>query len=87
MMEITILLGNILFIASDASLRGIAAYDIGPVFNDPPLPPQLIDRLTGLVGGYLPLMWENHMVLTGGQDRSIMQVVDVSDLIFADDFD
>ena len=75
----SILLGNILFVASDGSMRGIAAYDIGPVFNDPPQPPQLIDRLTGLVGGYLPLMWENYMVFTGGRDRDIMQVVDVSD--------
>ncbi len=75
----SILLGNILFIASDASSLGVAAYDIGPVFNDPPEPPRLIDRLTGVIGGYLPFLWENYLVLSGGRDRDIMQVVDISD--------
>ena len=75
----SILLGNLLFIVSDASMLGIAAYDISPVFNDPPEPPALLDKFTGPVGAYIGAVWENYLVLTGGDDRDMMFVIDYSD--------
>ncbi|MFK8013589.1 MAG: Ig-like domain-containing protein [Marinicellaceae bacterium] len=76
----SILLGNILFITSDATMRGIAAYDISPVFNTPPEDPILIDRLNGLIGGYMGAIWQDYIVLAGGSDRDILQVIDISDV-------
>ncbi len=75
----SILLGNLLFITSDGSMRGVAAYDISPVFNDPPEDPLLIDRLNGLIGGYLGAIWQDYLVLAGGSDQDILQIVDISD--------
>jgi len=75
----SILLGNLLFITSDATMRGIAAYDISPVFNDPPEDPVLVDRLNGLIGGYMGAIWQDYLVLAGGSDRDILQIVDISD--------
>lgn len=75
----SILLGNILFITSDATMRGVAAYDISPVFNDPPQDPLLIDRLNGLIGGYMGAIWQDYIVLAGGSNRDILQVIDISD--------
>jgi hypothetical protein len=76
----SILLGNILFITSDATMRGVAAYDISPVFNDPPEDPVLVDRLNGLIGGYLGAIWQDYLVLAGGSDRDILQIIDISDV-------
>lgn len=76
----SILLGNILFITSDATMRGVAAYDISPVFNNPPGDPILVDRLNGLIGGYLGAIWQDYIVLAGGSDRDILQVIDISDV-------
>ena len=76
----SILLGNILFITSDATMRGVAAYDISPVFNTPPEDPVLVDRLNGLIGGYLGAIWQDYIVLAGGSDRDILQVIDISDV-------
>ena len=75
----SILLGNLLFITSDASMLGVLAYDIGPTFNDPPEPPALLDKFTGPVGGYIGAVWENYLVLAGGDDRDILFVIDYSD--------
>ncbi len=75
----SILLGNILFITSDATMRGVAAYDISPVFDDPPQDPVLVDRLNGLIGGYLGAIWQDYLLLSGGSDRDILQVIDISD--------
>jgi sugar lactone lactonase YvrE len=75
----SILLGNMLFITSDATMRGVAAYDISPVFNTPPEDPILVDRLNGLIGGYLGAIWQDYLVLAGGSDRDILQIVDISD--------
>lgn len=75
----SILLGNLLFITSDATMRGVAVYDISPVFNTPPEDPALVDRLNGLVGGYLGAIWQDYLVLAGGSDRDILQIVDISD--------
>ncbi|MEZ5471263.1 MAG: PKD domain-containing protein [Marinicella sp.] len=75
----SILLGNLLFITSDATMRGVAVYDISPVFNDPPEAPALVDRLNGLIGGYLGAIWQDYLVLAGGNDRDILQIVDISD--------
>ena len=76
----SILLGNILFITSDATMRGVAAYDISPVFYDPPQDPVLVDRLNGLIGGYLGAIWQDYLVLAGGSDRDILQIIDISDV-------
>lgn len=75
----SILLGNMLFITSDATMRGVAAYDISPVFNDPPEDPILVDRLNGLIGGYLGAIWQDYLVLAGGSNRDTLQIVDISD--------
>ncbi len=75
----SILLGNLLFIVSDASMLGVVVYDIGPTFDDPPGDPILLDKFTGSVGAYLGMVWENYLVLTGGEDRRIMYVLDYSD--------
>ena len=75
----SILLGNLLFIASDASMLGVVVYDIGPTFENPPRDPQLIDKFTGSVGGYLGMVWENYLVLTGGEDRDLAYIIDYSD--------
>ncbi len=75
----SILLGNILFITSDGTMRGVAAYDISPVFDDPPQDPVLVDRLNGLIGGYLGAIWQDYLILAGGSDQDILQVIDISD--------
>lgn len=74
-----ILLGNLLFIVSDASMLGVAAYDIGPIFDTPPSDPVLLDKFTGPVGAYIGSVWENYLVLTGGAERRLMYVIDFSD--------
>ncbi len=75
----SILLGNMLFMTSDASMLGVAAYDISPVFDTPPGPPLLVDRLTGAVGSYLGSIWQDYLVLAGGIDRDQLFIVDISD--------
>ena len=74
----SLLLGNFLFIMSDSSMNGIAAYDISPVFNTPARPPRLIDKLPD-VGGYLGAIWENYLLLAGGANNNLLYVVDISD--------
>jgi len=74
-----ILLGNLLFIVSDASNLGVVAYDIGPTFNDPPEPPRVLDKLAGSLGAYIGAVWENYLVLAGGNPRDLFHVVDYSD--------
>jgi DNA-binding beta-propeller fold protein YncE len=75
----SILLGNLLFITSDASMRGVLAYDISPVFDTPAGQPRLLDKLTGPIGGYLGAIWENYLVIAGGADRDLLFIVDISD--------
>ncbi|MBD8525645.1 Ig-like domain-containing protein [Pseudomarimonas arenosa] len=75
-----VLMGNLLFIVSDQSMLGILAYDIAPMFESPPRAPQLLDKLTGAVGGYLgPAIWENYLLMVGGPNQDEMIVVDYSD--------
>lgn len=74
-----ILIGNYLFIVSDASMLGVVSYDISPIFNDPPEPPQFLDKLSGSVGAYIGAVWENYLVLSGGSPRDIFYVIDYSD--------
>ena len=74
-----ILLGNLLLMVSDGSNRGVVAYDIGPTFNDPPEPPRVLDKLSGPLGGYIGAVWENYVVLAGGNPRDLFHVVDYSD--------
>ncbi|MEM1182527.1 MAG: PKD domain-containing protein, partial [Acidobacteriota bacterium] len=75
----SILIGNLLFVVSDASMLGIAVYDIGPTFDTPAGDPVLLDKFTGSVGAYLAAVWENYLVLAGGADRDLMYVIDYSD--------
>lgn len=74
-----ILMGNILLIVSDASNLGVVAYDIGPTFNDPPEPPRVLDKLSGSLGAYIGAVWENYLLLAGGEPRDLFHVVDYSD--------
>jgi len=74
-----ILIGNLLFIVSDASNLGVVAYDIGPTFNDPPEPPRVLDKLAGALGAYIGAVWENYLVLAGGDPRDLFHVIDYSD--------
>ena len=74
-----ILIGNYLFIVSDASMLGVVSYDISPVFNDPPEPPRFLDKLSGTFGAYIGAVWKNYLVLAGGNPRDLVYVVDYSD--------
>jgi len=74
-----ILLGNLLFIVSDASNLGVVAYDISPTFNTPPEPPRVLDKLSGSFGAYIGAVWQNYLVLAGGDPRHLMHVIDYSD--------
>lgn len=75
-----ILLGNLMFICSDASMLGVACYDLGPALADPlNAEPVLLDKLDANVGSYITGIWENYLVMTGGNDRDKMYVVDISD--------
>ena len=74
-----LLLGNVLFMISDASMLGVVAYDIGPTFEDPAGPPRVLDKLTGSFGAYIGAVWENYLVLAGGDPRDRFHVVDISD--------
>jgi hypothetical protein len=76
----SILLGNILFIIADGSMLGVAAYDISPVFQDPPQEPVLIDRLNGMIGGYIGAIWQDYLILSGGANRDLLQIIDISDV-------
>ncbi len=76
----SILLGNVLFVISDGSMLGVAAYHISPVFADPPQPPALLDKFTGPVGAYIGAIWENYLVLSGGAtDMNKVFVIDIED--------
>lgn len=74
-----ILIGNFLFIVSDGSMLGVVSYDISPVFNDPPAPPQFLDKLAAPVGAYIGAVWEDYLVLAGGEPRHLLYVIDYSD--------
>ena len=74
-----ILIGNYLFIVSDGSMLGVVAYDISPVFDDPPGPPQFLDKLSGPFGAYIGAVWENYLVLAGGEPRHLVYVIDYSE--------
>ena len=52
-----ILLGNILYIASDQTNTGIAAYDITDSLQNPGTAPRLIGVLKTSIGGYWPEPW------------------------------
>ncbi len=75
----SILIGNLLFVISDGSMLGVLAYDIGPVFETPPQPPALLDKFTGPVGGYIGAVWENYLVMAGGDDHDQVFVIDYDD--------
>lgn len=74
-----ILIGNYLFVVSDASMLGVVAYDIAPVFASPPGPPQFLDKLSGPFGAYIGTVWEHYLLLSGGDPRELFYVVDFSD--------
>jgi len=75
----SILLGNLLFIVSDETENGIAAYDVSPALDpDNPQPPRLLDRLGGNLGAYIAVPWENFLVLARRDPRTV-DIVDISD--------
>ncbi len=74
-----ILIGNYLFIISDASMLGVVSYDISPVFDVPPGPPRFLDKLSGAFGAYIGAVWKNYLVLAGGEPRELVYVIDYSD--------
>jgi hypothetical protein len=74
----SILLGNLLFITSDESNMGILCYDISPVFQTPPQPPSLLDKLSGPLGAYIVYPWEHYLILSR-RDTSSVDIVDFSD--------
>jgi len=75
----SILLGNLLFIASDASMQGVSVFDISPVFDSPAQAPRLVNHLSDAVGGYLGAIWENYLLLVGGAKSNLLYVIDISD--------
>jgi cytochrome c peroxidase len=75
---IHILMGNILIVASDESKRGVAAFDISPIFETPAREPVLLDRISGFLGAYLPVLWRNYVILAR-RDTNTVDVVDWSD--------
>lgn len=75
---IHILMGNILIVASDESKRGVAAFDISPVFETPPREPVLLDKISGFLGAYLPVLWRNYVIMAR-RDTNTVDVIDWSD--------
>ena len=79
------LIGNILYMASDQSRTGVAAYDISVPSN-----PQLLDVLTlGGPGGYWPEVWGGDGSLylvfpfrTGGNGFRVVDITDPNDMRF-----
>ncbi|TVR47965.1 MAG: PKD domain-containing protein, partial [Puniceicoccaceae bacterium] len=72
------LLGDVIFVASDGTDQGVLAYDLGPVFQGQQ--PQLLQKLSDPIGGYLAGIWEHYLILAGGDtDRNLMHVVDIQD--------
>ena len=75
---IHILMGNILIVASDESKRGVATFDISPIFETPAREPVLLDKISGFLGAYLPVLWRNYVILAR-RDTNTVDVVDWSD--------
>ncbi|MGF1484905.1 MAG: fibronectin type III domain-containing protein [Opitutales bacterium] len=75
----TILVGDLCFIISDQSRTGVLAYDMSPIFQDPPGDPILLDKLSGDFGAYLPVLWENYILFARNNGDTLMDVVDWSD--------
>ncbi len=72
-----IIIGNLLFYASDQSRTGLAAYDISDPTN-----PVLLDVYKGEdgnVGGYWPNVWGNYIVFGKRGDDHGIQAIDYSD--------
>ncbi len=76
------LIGNVLYVASDQSRTGIAAYDITPSLDAPGTPPTLIGLLKDPVGGYWPEIWGGNgklLILFPARNGGRFQVADVTD--------
>lgn len=91
-------IGNIMYVASEGSRTGVAAYDMASVMDES-LPaemrtPVLLDILTdGAPGGYQPEMWAGDGKLyvvfpyrTAGNGVRVADVTDPSDMKFIADF-
>ncbi len=74
----SILLGNLLFITSDASNLGVLCYDISPVFKTPAERPILLDKLTGNFGSYISIPFEHYIILADLETRKV-EVIDFQD--------
>jgi len=82
----TLLVGNLLIVCSDETFTGVAVYDMSPMFNNPPEPPQLLDKLSGNIGGYLPAIWRNYIVFPTDGKLELVDFSDPTDLRFAESF-
>ncbi|MGF1448400.1 MAG: fibronectin type III domain-containing protein [Opitutales bacterium] len=72
-------MGDLMFVISDQSRTGVLAYDMSPVFADPPGPPRLLDKLSGDFGAYLPVLYENYILFARNNGDTLLDVVDWSD--------
>jgi hypothetical protein len=77
-----ILIGNILYVASDMGNSGIAAYDISPSLQSPGTPPRLLGVLKAAIGGYWPEPWGGDgrlLIMFPARENGRFFVADVTD--------
>ncbi|MFT5466000.1 MAG: DNA-binding beta-propeller fold protein YncE [Verrucomicrobiales bacterium] len=79
----TLMFGNLLFLISDETQTGVAVYDMAPMFEDPPQPPQLLDKLSGNLGGYFNAVWRNYLVLPSDGTLTLIDFSDPTNLTVA----
>jgi len=79
----TLMFGNLLFLTSDETQSGVAVYDMAPMFEDPPQPPQLLDKLSGNLGGYLNAIWRHYLVLPSNGTLTLIDFSDPANLSIA----
>ena len=77
------LLGDILLLVDDNSNGGVTSFDMGPVFQNPPQPPKLLDHINlppsqNGMGTYLPQLWKHILVLHSRNNRRA-DFVDIRD--------
>jgi len=80
----TLMVGNLLILCSDETNSGVAIYDMRPMFQNPPQPPQLLDKLAGQIGGYLPAIWRNYVTFPTNGGIHLIDYSDPSNLVYSD---
>ena len=78
-----VLMGDIIYLCDDLSNGGMTSFDISPVFQDPPQPPQRLDHITlpdsqGGLGSYLPQLW-GHIMVMHSRNNKRADFIDISD--------